>query len=251
MGPPALKPEASRADLSEVDVSKLAFVEGMDVTRSTLRRWGRAPMSALGPWSLGAFGVAALMLYAVWALSHLDKPDMSGLILPGLNEPADVGAVGAVLMRNSLVLALHSLACVAGFIAGSSLPLQADQHRGFVRLLHVHAGRAAIVFVAAATTFSLVTQTLILGGAASTLAAQLHVSRLTMILTLLPHALPELFALFLPLSAWIIASRKGRWDELLAATVVTTLIAIPILIVTANVEVFLWPRLMELVSPRY
>ena len=37
-------------------------------------------------------------------------------------------------------------------------------------------------------------------------------------LTLLPHALPELFALFLPLAAWIIASRRGRWDELLAAT---------------------------------
>ena len=34
-----------RADLNEVNASRLAFVEGMDVTRSTLRRWNAAPMS--------------------------------------------------------------------------------------------------------------------------------------------------------------------------------------------------------------
>ena len=33
-----------------------------------------------------------------------------------------------------------------------------------------------------------------------------------------PHAIPELVALFLPLAAWIIASRRGEWEQLLAAT---------------------------------
>ena len=42
-----------------------------------------------------------------------------------------------------------------------------------------------------------------------------------------------------------------EWDELLAATIVTSIIAIPILLVTANIEVFVWPRLMELASSRY
>ena len=50
-------------------------------------------------------------------------------------------------------------------------------------------------------------------------------------LTVLPHALPELIALFLPLAAWTIASRREGWDDLLAATFVTTAIAIPILVV--------------------
>jgi len=36
-----------------------------------------------------------------------------------------------------------------------------------------------------------------------------------------PHAILELIALFLPLAAWIIASRRGEWEQLLAATVVT------------------------------
>ena len=35
-----------------------------------------------------------------------------------------------VLGRNSLVLALHGFACVAGFIAGSSLPLSAERYSG-------------------------------------------------------------------------------------------------------------------------
>jgi len=191
------------------------------------------------------------LLYAVWVVAHARRADPSGLLLPGLNSPADVAAVGNVILRNSLVLLLHALACVAGFIAGSSLPLQAQHYTGVKRFVHVHAGKAAIAFVAAATTFSLVTQALILGADASTLSAQLDIRQLTLMLTLLPHALPELFALFLPLAAWILASRRGRWDELLAATVATTLIAVPILLVTANIEVFVWPRLMELASSRY
>ena len=47
---------------------------------------------------------------------------------------------------------------------------------------------------------------------------------------MLPHAIPELIALFLPLAAWIIASRRGEWDQLLAATVVTVAIAVPVLV---------------------
>jgi hypothetical protein len=208
-------------------------------------------MSALVPWSLGAFTVAVGLLYAVWVVAHARRPDPSGLLLPGLNAPADLGAVGHVALRNSLVLLLHAFACIAGFIAGSSLPLQAEHYSGFKRFVHVHAGKAAIAFVAGATIFSLVTQALILGADASSLSAQLHIGQLTLMLTLLPHALPELFALFLPLAAWIIASRSGRWDELLAATIVTSIIAIPILLITANIEVFVWPRLMELASSRY
>jgi len=154
-----------------------------------------------------------------------------------------------VLFRNSLVLALHAMACVAGFIAGSSLPLQAEHHHGRWRTVHEKAGPAAIVFVAAATTFSLGTQVYVLGNEAATLSQQLDVGRSVLMLTLLPHALPELVALFLPLAAWMLASRREAWNELLAATAVTTAIAAPVLILAAIVEVFLWPVLLRLASP--
>ena len=57
-----------------------------------------------------------------------------------------------------------------------------------------------------------------------------RVSPALLLLGVLPHAIPELIALFLPLAAWIIASRRGEWDQLLAATFVTVAIAVPVLV---------------------
>jgi hypothetical protein len=232
-----------------VKVSRLAFVQGMDDTRSTLRRWNTAPLAAVRPWALGAAAISIALLAAVWVIAHLATPDATGYLLPGLNEPVTWESIGRVLFRNSLVLALHAMACVAGFIAGSSLPMQAEHHDGWWRTVHEKAGPAAIAFVAAATAFSLCTQAYVLGNEASTLAAQLHVGPGTLMLTLLPHAVPELVALFLPLAAWMIASRRDAWEELLAATAATTALAVPVLVLSANMEVFVWPRLLRLVSP--
>jgi hypothetical protein len=232
-----------------VRVSQLALVQGMDDTRAALRRWNAAPLSAVRPWALGAVAISVGLLGAVWLISHAATPDFPGYLLPGLNRPASLHDIGRVLFRNSLVLALHSMACVAGFIAGSSLPMQAEHHRGWWRTVHEKAGPAAIVFVAAATTFSLCTQAFVLGNEAATLAQQLGIGRGMLMLTLLPHALPELVALFLPLAAWMLASRREAWHELLAATAVTTAVAAPVLILAASVEVFVWPRLLQLASP--
>jgi uncharacterized membrane protein SpoIIM required for sporulation len=61
---------------------------------------------------------------------------------------------------------------------------------------------------------------------------------------LLPHAVPELCALFLPLAAWLLASRRGAWQELLAATFVTAAIAVPLLLAAAAVEVWVTPHVL-------
>jgi hypothetical protein len=232
-----------------VKVSQLALVQGMDDTRAALRRWNAAPLAAVRPWLLAASAISVGLLAAVWLISHAATPDQTRYLLPGLNTHPTLHSVVNVLFRNSLVLALHAAACVAGFIAGSSLPLQAAHHRGWWRTVHEKAGPAAIAFVCAATAFSLCTQAYVLGSAASTLAAQLEIGRGLLILTLLPHALPELVALFLPLAAWMIASRRGAWEDLLAATAATTALAVPVLVLAANVEIFVWPHLLRLASP--
>jgi uncharacterized membrane protein SpoIIM required for sporulation len=64
------------------------------------------------------------------------------------------------------------------------------------------------------------------------------------------HAIPELAALFLPLAAWVVASRRGDWHKLLAATVVTTAVAIPVLITACLVEVYVTPHLILALSGR-
>jgi uncharacterized membrane protein SpoIIM required for sporulation len=65
-----------------------------------------------------------------------------------------------------------------------------------------------------------------------------------LVVGILPHAVPELTGLFLPLAAWTIASRRGAWEELLAATFVTVALAIPMVVTAAFIEVYLSPELI-------
>ena len=199
-------------------------------------------------WFALSIAIALSLLGAVWVTSGLLTPDLTPWKIPGFTEPSHFSDMLPILYRNSLVLALHATACVAGFIAGASMPLAAEQRTGVSRWIHVKAGQLAICFVSAVTLFSLSTQALYLGFQGSTLALQLHVSRLDLILSVLPHALIELTALFLPLAAWLIASRRGQWNSLLAATAVTVAIAIPMLLVAATIEVYVWPHILHSMS---
>ncbi len=211
---------------------ELALVQGWDATRRTLRAW-RAPLS-----------VAIALLAATWLIAVATTADPSGAIWPGITRPVELADYVYVLERNGLVLALHALACVAGFMAGSSLPTVAAGYEGWKRRVHEKAGPLAIGFVLAATLFSLGTQAYVLGGQASTLAAQTAISPALLLLCLTPHALPELTALFLPLAAWTIASRRDAWDELLAATIVTVALAVPVLVAAAAIETWVTPHVI-------
>lgn len=234
-----------------VDPERLALLQGLRDTRAAFDRWNDDPRRVLAPWTLVALAVAVAMLGAVWLVAETTTPDPTTTLLAGLNSPADGEAIARILLRNALVLLLHALACVAGFIAGASLPLQVEHRTGLSRELHRRAGPAAIVFVGAATLFSLATQAWVLGGVASDLARQLDIAPALLIGTLLPHALPELTALFIPLAAWLVASRRGEWQDLLAATFVTVAIAVPVLVLSACLEVFLWPALLRDASVLY
>jgi hypothetical protein len=221
---------------------------GMEDTRETLAEWRAGHWRVLLGWFALSLSIALTLLAAVWVTSGLLTPDISPWQLPGYTEPSHFSDMLPILYRNGLVLALHATACVAGFIAGSSMPLAAEQRTGFSRWIHVKAGELAILFVAAVTLFSLSTQALYLGFQGSTLAFQLHISRLELIVSVLPHALIELTALFLPLAAWLLASRKGQWNQLLAATAVTVAIAVPMLILAATIEVYVWPHILHAMS---
>jgi hypothetical protein len=229
-------------------VNEHVFQHGMRDTRETIELWSKHPWTVLRGWVALSVAIALTLLAAVWLVAGLLTPDVTPIHLPGYTEPADAGDLLPILWRNSLVLALHATACVAGFIAGASMPIAAAQRTGFSRWVHVKAGELAILFVAAVTLFSLSTQALYLGFQGSTISYQLHISRLELILSVLPHAIPELTALFLPLAAWLIASRRGEWNQLLAATFVTVALAVPTLVAAATIEVYVWPHILEALS---
>jgi hypothetical protein len=230
-------------------VNQHVFSHGMQDTRETLDVWKEQRWVVLRGWLALSVAIALSLLGAIWFVAGLLTPDLTPIHLPGLTEPSELSDLLPILERNAAVLALHGTACVAGFIAGSSMPIAAAQRTGLSRWVHVKAGELAILFVCAVTLFSLGTQALYLGFQGSTLASQLHITRFELILSVLPHALLELTALFLPLAAWLIASRRGEWNQLLAATFVTVALAIPALILAATIEVYVWPHILEALSP--
>jgi hypothetical protein len=224
------------------------FSHGMRDTRETFEVWSERPWPVLRGWLALGLAVAAALLLAVWVVAGLLTPDLTPVHIAGFTYSSEPDDLLPILWRNSLVLALHATACVAGFIAGASMPIAAAQRTGFSRWIHVKAGELAILFVAAVTLFSLSTQALYLGFQASTISYQLEITRFELIFSVLPHAIPELTALFLPLAAWLIASRRGEWNQLLAATFLTVALAVPVLIASAAIEVYVWPQILDQLS---
>jgi hypothetical protein len=228
-----------------MEASEYAFVHGIRATREALGEWNRRPGKVLREWLLGSAAAATALLAAVLLIAnvvHAHGPIARYRPPLALGDDVDVLRI---LARNSLVLALHAMACVAGFIAGSSLPLQARAKKpGWQRAIHQHGGRFAILFVCAATAFSLSAQAYVLGVSVSRVAWFIHSSPGLLLTGLLPHALVELTALFLPLAAWILASRRGEWERLLAATFVTVAVAVPMLVVSAVWEVYVAPHIL-------
>jgi hypothetical protein len=232
-----------------MSVNDLALVQGIADTKLALRRWNREPYKVMGPWVGLSLLITGALLSAIYAVARLTTPDATMMyLIPGFNETAGLPQYLAVLYRNSLVLALHALACVAGFIAGSSLPLSAASRSGAARWVHEKAGPLAITFVVCATAFSLCTQAYVIGGTAASVADQLGTTPGVLLVALAPHAVPELVALFLPLAAWMIASRMGDWQDLLAATLVTVAVAIPVLLASAAVEIWVSPQLLDAIA---
>lgn len=226
-------------------VDDLVFLQGVGATKQTLRTWNESPWRVMRPWIIWSAAVAVALLLAVYAVASISTPDPSGIYIPGLRHGPQPEDIGLILFRNSLVLALHAFACIAGFIALNSLPYSASRRSGISRVIHEKAGPYAMVFVAGATLFSLATQAYFIGGILSTASAQFGLSNGHLLLLLLPHAMIELTALFLPLAAWLVASRRGDWDQLLAATFVTVAVAVPALIVSVSLEVYLFPELIR------
>jgi hypothetical protein len=232
-----------------MDANEYAFVHGMRSTRTTLERWQREPLPILSAWLIGAVLIGVALLTCVLAVATNIEPDVGFGYIPPRPDGIEAEYTASLIASNGLVLALHAVACIAGFIAGSALPLSASKREGISRWVHERARPVAFAWIVSVTAFSLIAQAIALGVIGSTLADTAGISPAMLVLTVLPHALLELTAVFLPLAAWTIASRRDEWDQLLAATAVTVLVAIPMLLASAVWEVQVWPHLLRAASP--
>ncbi|MBJ7348549.1 MAG: stage II sporulation protein M [Thermoleophilaceae bacterium] len=216
----------------------------MGDTRATLRLWNEHAVKVVGTWLLISLCIAGLMMASVLVVSWVSTPQVT-MAIPNLLLEPHLADAARVFKRNVLVLALHAFICLAGFMAMRTLPAQAKLRTGVDRFVHHHAGRFTMLFVSAATLFSISTQVYVLGHQVADLALTLHLKPVELLLTVLPHALLELTAMFLPLAAFLVCSMHKRWNELLAATVVTVAVALPMLVVAGLVEAYVWPTLLS------
>ena len=131
-----------------MDANQYVFLHGMRRTRTVLASWEGDPWPVIRTWLLGAVLIALGLLAAVTVAASLITPDYGfhyGPMVPGGPSPE---RVLGVLGRNSLVLALHAAACVAGFISGAALPLSTERRTGLSRLVHEKAIFAPIWLLA-------------------------------------------------------------------------------------------------------
>src|SRR4051794_12897916 len=136
----------------------------MHDTKLALRRWNETPGAVLRPWCLLSAAIAVTLLFAVYAVAKFTTPDQTRYLIPGYNIDATFGDYVHVLIRNSLVLSLHALACIAGFMAGGSPPPSASKRSGLHPWGHQKGGPPANRFLVCATPFSLLPPALILRG---------------------------------------------------------------------------------------
>ena len=145
------------------------------------------------------------------------------VLRPALRAPASLGDVAHVLGRNMLVLALHAMRLRGRLHRRQLAAAEAERYSGVSRWVHDTAGPLAIAFVVVRHDV-LAEHPGLRARAARARDARRpgrHLARRCCCSACCPTRVPELIALFLPLAAWIIASRRGEWEELLAATFVT------------------------------
>jgi hypothetical protein len=221
----------------EVLAARLAAREAAIAdTRAALGSWLRRP-SQLLPWVGLSAVVAAILLLATYIVSLTTTADPTGGALIAEDPSARLGDFAFVLGRNFTVLLLHLMVCFATYLVRRSIPIQAGELTGVQGWVHRHAQRPALLLVIALTVFSIFQQAANLGQALASVAAQGHYDQAEILVRLLPHAVPELIAVFLPLAAVIWLETQDRNKDLLAAVAACTVVAVPVIVVSAWIEV--------------
>ena len=217
-----------------MDASAYAFAHGVRQTRATLRAWQRTPGVVLGRWFAGsALAAVCLLLRRVGRRALFDR-------LSAGHHPANrrSRSAAAPTCSASCAATCSCSPCTRWRASRGSSPAA----RCRCRPSTTTASRAGCTSTAGASRSRFVVLRHRLLAERAGLRARAHARRRLRLPArlarpaaagLLPHAIPELIALFLPLAAWIIASRRGEWEQLLAATFVTVAMAVPVLVVAA------------------
>ena len=199
------------ADAQRVmNTENMALVQGWDDTRAALRAGARGPRTSLRPWALGSLAVAS-------AAAARDVGRRQASPLPTPSSSTSRASRDRPTLRRLRLRALPQLARARAARAAPASPASSPARRCRGRRAATAASGAGCTTWparwrspswSAATLFSLATQAWLLGQRPrrSRRAVRRGPGELLAVLSL--HAIPELTALFLPLAAWTMASRR-------------------------------------------
>ncbi len=145
-----------------------------------------------------------------------------------------------LLGENALVLTLYAVGCLAAFLVRRH---QGDPAGGSAR--DKTRTRLATAVIIGLLVLAACRQAYVLGHGLAGFSAYFYVSPWRLWLAVLPHAIPELTGMLLPLPAWLCASRKGELQRLAAVVVSAVLVALPLLASAALIEVYVSPKVFR------
>jgi hypothetical protein len=200
------------------------------------RRSGELPASILRCLP-GALTAAVALLVSVLVLALL-SPEFRQV--PASGPPFVAGSIHDALRifaENLLVLALYAMGNVAVAVIRR---WRTDERQPMTRGRDI-SSRLALAAVIGLLLCAACRQAYVLGHGLAGFAGYFYVSRWRIWLGVLPHALPELTGILLPVAALVFATRRGRQRDLLALTVAAVLVALPLLAGAALTEVYVAP----------
>lgn len=222
---------------------------------SVFESW--APWREVRLWFLLSAGIAALMLIAVACAAYLLPADpiqgSRSRLLGDYSRTWDLSfsaEVSWVFTRNAIVLALHYCCCLVGVIVSREhrpLPERWDRapFNWFHRPLPKWAADLSLAYAMTATLASIALQSTELGFTLADISAYSEIAPWQFVVMILPHAIPELVAIFLPLGLFLIQSFRHELKPLQKRATQSLIIALPILVAASVIEVSLTPELIE------
>jgi hypothetical protein len=199
----------------------------------------------VGRWAAIAAAVAAVLLGCVGLIAAHLRGDFWAGVQDGVFAPHhDFGDVIYVFRRNLLVLGIHLCACWIGAIIGRRHE-PASARRGWIgaldRPVPSWMGRVALLYALLVTLLSVALQATALGRELADESRAASISSTHLLALVMPHAVPELIAVFLPLGLFLLEAHRGRLDRLGAWSLQATAIAVPVLLCAAVIETYVTP----------
>lgn len=209
---------------------------------------GRAGRAETARWAAVAGAVTGILLCSVGLIASQRTGNLTNALGSSLlTRHHPFGDVFYVFRRNLLVLGIHLCACWIGAIIGRPHRPAPTTYR-WATTLHRPVpnwmGRLSLWYALAVTLLSVAVQALGLGEQLANLSAAAQVGSTHMLLLVLPHAVPELVAVFLPLGLFLLEARRGRLDRLGMWSVQAAGLALPLLLGAALIETYVTPVLI-------